>query len=104
MNQYTEKEKIEEKKSKAGESGAAAGDGADANKGETGTEKHIGSEAEDGEEEGEEEADESLSQIEEAKEIPLVKKKTMPMGGLKGVVDAMKKQIDAEKLDSGRSG
>ena len=61
MNQYTEK--IEEKKSpsKAGDSGAAAGDGADGNKGETGTEKPIGSDAEDGEEEGEEEADESLS-------------------------------------------
>ena len=94
MNQYTEK--IEEKKSpsKAGDS-AAAGDGADGNKGETGTEKPIGSEAEDGEEEGEEEADESLSQIaEEAKEISLVKKKSVPMGSFKGVVDAMKKQID----------
>ena len=90
-----------ESPAKAVQSGAAAADGENATA--EGEEKRA-SDHEDGEEEGEEEVEDSLSQIqEESKEIPLMKKKTNMMGGFKGVVEAMKKQISQEKLDSARS-
>ena len=86
----------------AAKDGAAAADGDNA---EGEGEEKLASDHEEGEEEGEEEGDDdSLSQIEETKEILLMKKKTpKPMGGVKGVVEAMKKQISQEKLDSART-